>query len=56
LLLLGGDSPSFFRAAIEILGRSISKSRIAMMPEQKHAAMDTAPELFLKEIIGFLQQ
>jgi pimeloyl-ACP methyl ester carboxylesterase len=56
LLLLGGDSPSFFRAAIEILGRSISKSRIAMMPEQKHGAMDTAPELFLKEIIGFLQQ
>jgi pimeloyl-ACP methyl ester carboxylesterase len=55
LLLLGGDSPSFFRAPIEILKRSLPKSRIAIMPEQRHAAMDTAPELFLREIIGFLK-
>jgi pimeloyl-ACP methyl ester carboxylesterase len=55
LLLLGGDSPSFFRTAIEILGKSIPKSRIAILPEQRHAAMDTAPELFLREIIGFMK-
>jgi len=56
LLLLGGDSPSFFRAAIEALKKSILNSRIAIMPGQRHAAMDTAPELFLSEVIGFLTE
>jgi pimeloyl-ACP methyl ester carboxylesterase len=54
LLLLGGDSPSFYRGAIETLKRSIPHSRIVMMPGQRHAAMDTGPELFLREVIGFL--
>ena len=56
LLLLGGDSPSFFRAAIEILKKSMLNSRIAIMSGQRHAAVDTAPELFLREVIGFLTQ
>lgn len=54
LLLLGGDSPSFYRAAIETLKESIPNSRISMMPGQRHAAMETAPKLFLNEVIGFL--
>ncbi len=54
LLLLGGDSPPFFRAAIEILKRSILHSRIAIMPGQRHAAMDTVPDLFLRQVIEFL--
>jgi len=56
LLLLGGESPSFYRAAIEILKKSIPISRMVMMPGQRHAAMDTAPELFLSEVIGFLTE
>jgi len=56
LLLLGGDSPPFFRAAIEALKRSIPNSRIAVMPEQRHAAMDTAPKVFLREVIGFIKE
>ncbi len=56
LLLLGGDSPSFYKAAIETLNRSIRNSRIAIMPGQRHAAMETAPELFLHEVIGFLAE
>jgi pimeloyl-ACP methyl ester carboxylesterase len=56
LLLLGGESPSFFRAAIEILKKSILNSRIAIMSGQRHAAMDTAPELFLRKVIGFLTE
>jgi len=55
LLLLGGDSPSFFRAAMETLKRTVPNSGIAIMPEQRHAAMDTAPELFSREVIGFLK-
>jgi len=56
LLLLGGDSLPFYRAAIEILKKSIPNSRVVMMPGQRHAAMDTAPELFLSKVIGFLNE
>jgi pimeloyl-ACP methyl ester carboxylesterase len=56
LLLLGGESPSFYRAAIAILKKSIPNSRIAMIPGQRHAAMDTAPGLFLSAVIGFLTE
>jgi len=56
LLLLGGDSPSSFRAAIEALKKFILNSRIAIMPGQRHAAMDTAPGLFSSEVIGFLTE
>ena len=54
LLLLGGDSPPMFRQVIEILGVALPNSRIAVLSGQQHVAMDTAPELFLKELIGFL--
>jgi pimeloyl-ACP methyl ester carboxylesterase len=56
LLLLGGDSPTFFRATIEILRKTIPNSRIAILPGQGHSAMDTAPELFLREVIRFLTE
>jgi pimeloyl-ACP methyl ester carboxylesterase len=56
LLLLGGDSPPFFRAAVEILKESIPNGRIAIMSGQQHAAMDTSRELFLREVIGFLNE
>ena len=54
LLLLGGDSPPMFRRAIDLVAAAVPTSRIAVMPGQQHVAMDTAPELFLKELIGFL--
>jgi pimeloyl-ACP methyl ester carboxylesterase len=56
LLLLGGDSPPFFRATIETLNKCISYSEIAILPRQGHAAMDTAPELFVGKVIGFLTE
>jgi pimeloyl-ACP methyl ester carboxylesterase len=55
-LLLGGDSPPFFRVAIETLKKAIPNSRIAIIPGQRHAAMDTAPKLFLHEVMGFLTE
>jgi pimeloyl-ACP methyl ester carboxylesterase len=54
LLLLGGDSPPPFKAAIDELHDAIPKSRIAVLPGQRHAAMDTGPEIFTSEVIGFL--
>jgi pimeloyl-ACP methyl ester carboxylesterase len=54
LLLLGGDSPEFFRIAIQQLHDTLPNNRLVVMPGQQHVAMNTAPELFLKEVLGFL--
>ena len=54
LLLLGGDSPTFVRAATQVLNAALPASRIAILPGQQHIAMNTAPELFLSEVLGFL--
>jgi pimeloyl-ACP methyl ester carboxylesterase len=56
LLLLGGDSPAFFRAAVEAVHAAIATSRVVVMPGQQHAAMNTAPELFLREVLAFLAE
>jgi pimeloyl-ACP methyl ester carboxylesterase len=54
LLLLGGDSPDLFRQAIETIDTSLPNSRMAVMPGQQHIAMNTAPQLFLQEVLAFL--
>jgi pimeloyl-ACP methyl ester carboxylesterase len=54
LLLLGGESPPFLKAATEIVHAALSTSRVAVMPGQQHIAMNTAPELFLREVTTFL--
>ena len=55
LLLLGGDSPPFFRAAIETVDAALPASRIVILPGQQHIAIDTAPELFVREVVQFLE-
>ncbi len=54
LLLLGGDSPSFLVDPTRRLHESISESQLTVMPGQQHVAMNTAPDLFLEQVIGFL--
>jgi pimeloyl-ACP methyl ester carboxylesterase len=54
LLLEGGDSPSFFKSAIAAVHDALPDSRVVVLPGQQHAAMNTAPELFLREVLGFL--
>jgi pimeloyl-ACP methyl ester carboxylesterase len=54
LLLLGGDSPAFFRRAIETLAATLPNNRVVVLPGQQHIAIDTAPELFLREVVSFL--
>jgi pimeloyl-ACP methyl ester carboxylesterase len=54
LLLLGGDSPPFFRAALERVQAAIPSARIVILPGQQHVAIDTAPELFAREVLAFL--
>jgi pimeloyl-ACP methyl ester carboxylesterase len=56
LLLLGGDSPHFFKAALEAVDTALPNSRIIVMPGQQHIAIDSAPELFVREVMAFLTE
>lgn len=56
LLLLGGDSPPFFKAAIEAVHAALPNSRTVELPGQRHIAMDTAPDLFAREVSAFLRK
>jgi pimeloyl-ACP methyl ester carboxylesterase len=54
LLLLGGDSPRFFRDATARLHEALPDSRVHEMPGQRHVAMDAIPEQFAEAICSFL--
>jgi pimeloyl-ACP methyl ester carboxylesterase len=54
LLMLGGDSPPIFPAAIDAADAALPDSRVVVLPGQQHIAMDTNPELFLSEVRDFL--
>jgi pimeloyl-ACP methyl ester carboxylesterase len=54
LLLLGGESPPFFKAATEAVDEALPDSRIVVMPGQGHVATHTAPKLFTNMVIHFL--
>jgi pimeloyl-ACP methyl ester carboxylesterase len=53
LFLVGSESLPFYKAATETLHESLPHSRIAVLSQQQHEAVVTAPELFLREVIGF---
>ena len=55
LFLLGGDSAEPFKVAAEAVQAALPDCRIVVMRGQRHAAMDTATELFTSEVLGFLQ-
>jgi pimeloyl-ACP methyl ester carboxylesterase len=55
LLLLGGDSPALYRDHITALHAHIASSQLVELPGQQHVAMNTAPELFTREVLAFLQ-
>jgi len=54
LLLQGGDSPWFLKEATGKLDSALPNSRIAVLPGEQHTAMYTAPDLFLHEVLSFL--
>jgi pimeloyl-ACP methyl ester carboxylesterase len=54
LLVLGGASPAFFKAAIDAVHVALPSSRVVVLPGQQHVAMNTAPALFLHEVLPFL--
>lgn len=56
MLLQGGDSPPFFRKAITSLDAALPNSKIVTLPGQQHIAMDINPDLFVSEVLQFLQE
>jgi pimeloyl-ACP methyl ester carboxylesterase len=56
LLLLGGDSPAYQKANTQALDAALPNSRIVVMPGQQHIAMNTAPDLFVREVLAFLME
>jgi pimeloyl-ACP methyl ester carboxylesterase len=54
LLLSGGDSPAFLKAADKAVDETLPNCRIVVMPGQGHAAMDTGTDLFTTEVVRFL--
>ena len=56
LFLLGGESPPPFQAAADALAEALPECRVVVMPGQGHAAIDTGTELFIAEILSFLER
>lgn len=55
LLLTGEQSPSYARKGTEAIAGALSDVQIVRMPGQGHVAMISAPDLFTREVIGFLE-
>jgi pimeloyl-ACP methyl ester carboxylesterase len=56
LLLLGGDSPGFQKSGTDQLHDLIRGSRVVILAGQQHSAMMTAPDMFVREIVAFLEE
>ncbi len=54
LLLLGSESPPFFRQAIEALDGVLPGSNMVELPGQHHNAMESAPSLFADTVHRFV--
>jgi pimeloyl-ACP methyl ester carboxylesterase len=55
LLLLGGESPATFEEGEKAVAQALPSSRILVLPGQGHLAMDTATDLFITEVLRFLE-
>ena len=55
LLLQGSDRPPIFQRAIAALDAALPNSHVIILEGQQHNAMDTNPELFVNEVLAFLQ-
>ncbi|WP_336364757.1 alpha/beta fold hydrolase [Halalkalicoccus salilacus] len=55
LVMVGGESPQWGKDAMEALDDALPNSRIAVLEGQGHFAMNTAPELFVEEVLAFVR-
>jgi len=55
LLMVGTESPPFLTEPVAILEKILPKARVVELQGQAHVAMDTAPDLFVGEVLRFLE-
>jgi len=55
LLLVGGDSPLREQLNARGVAEALPDARVAALPGQQHAAMYSAPEIFVREVVRFLE-
>ena len=51
-LLVGTESPPYFRPVAEAIAAQVPNAEIVDLPGQSHTAMDTAPDLFLAKVLA----
>ena len=56
LLLLGSDSPQFIKSVTETVDKALPNSQVVVMPGQQHIAMYMAPDVFVREVVRFLEE
>jgi pimeloyl-ACP methyl ester carboxylesterase len=52
---VGAGAYPVLKAATEAVHAALPNSQIVVLPGQQHTAMNTAPELFVREVLQFLQ-
>jgi pimeloyl-ACP methyl ester carboxylesterase len=55
LFLLGTESPKYMRGSTIVAAAALQHSRVAVLEGQGHAAMTTAPDMFLGNVLAFLE-
>jgi pimeloyl-ACP methyl ester carboxylesterase len=56
VLLVGGESPQWIKDVTDDLNDALPNSRISVLEGQGHVAMNTAPDLFIDEVLAFVQE
>lgn len=56
LLLVGGDSPPRELENARGVADALPDARVVVLPRQQHAAMYTAPEVFVRGVVRFLEE
>ena len=56
LLLSGSESPPLYKEVTKKVNAALPESRIVIFEGHGHVAMNTAPELFIKEVLAFTRE
>lgn len=56
LLLVGGASPPRELADAKTVADALPDARIVILPDQQHLAVYTAPDVFVREVVRFLEE
>ena len=56
LVLIGGESPPFYKDATEAVNDALPNSRLVTFDGHAHEPMNTAPDRFIDEVLGFIHE